>query len=59
MIDSLFLLVELVLLILFLLFVSRGVKLSKGCDLGVFSYRESASEAPPAVKKIKNRTFNA
>lgn len=40
MIDSLFLLVELASLILFLFAVSRGAKLPKNGNLGVFSYEE-------------------
>lgn len=59
MIDSLFLLVELVFLIIFLFFVRRGVKLPKSTDLGFFSYRENTSESTPIVKKNKKRNFDA
>lgn len=54
MIDSLFLLVELAVLVLFLSAVRRGAKLPKGGDLGMFAYLEDPTAlAQPVVKRNK------
>ena len=56
MIDSLFLVVELAVMVLFLLAVRRGAKVPKTGDLGIFAYREdSTTSAQPTVNGKKGR----